>query len=115
MDHLLLQCPFSRQVWHDIIAWLSLSCTPPSHEPSLLDWWHTARQGTPQSMRKGLASMALLTPWMIRKHRNSCVFEGALPSTQDLVVKIKEEASPWAKAGAAGLRDIIPQTWDVHG
>uniref|UniRef100_A0A453BKJ8 Reverse transcriptase zinc-binding domain-containing protein n=1 Tax=Aegilops tauschii subsp. strangulata TaxID=200361 RepID=A0A453BKJ8_AEGTS len=84
MDHLLLRCPFSRQVWHDIIAWLRMPCTPPRHEPSLLDWWHTARQGTPQSMRKGLASMALLTPWMIWKHRNSCVFEGALPSAQDL-------------------------------
>uniref|UniRef100_A0A453MY60 Uncharacterized protein n=1 Tax=Aegilops tauschii subsp. strangulata TaxID=200361 RepID=A0A453MY60_AEGTS len=65
-------------------------------------------------MRKGLASMALLTPWMIWKHRNSCVFEGALPLAQDLVVKIKEEALLWAKVGAGGLRDIIPQTWDVH-
>ena len=60
------------------------------------------------------ASMALLTPWMIWKHRNECVFEGAQPTVGNLVAKIKDEAALWVKAGAAGLRDTMPQTWDVH-
>ncbi|KAE8771918.1 Serine/threonine-protein kinase SMG1 [Hordeum vulgare] len=42
MDHLLLHCPFSKQVWQDIIAWLRLPCTAPSRETSLLAWWHRA-------------------------------------------------------------------------
>uniref|UniRef100_A0A8I6Z4Y7 Reverse transcriptase zinc-binding domain-containing protein n=1 Tax=Hordeum vulgare subsp. vulgare TaxID=112509 RepID=A0A8I6Z4Y7_HORVV len=114
MDQLLLRCPFSRQVWQDVITWLRLPCTPPSHESFLLAWWHSAKQIIPQPMFKGFASMALLTPWMIRKHRNSCVFEGTQPSANDLVARIKDEASLWTKAGAAGLHVTIPQTWDVH-
>ena len=65
-------------------------------------------------MRKGLASITLLTPWMVWKMRNDCVFEGAQPLIHDLLVKIKEEARMWAKAGALGLRVILPSTWDVH-
>uniref|UniRef100_A0A453NVQ7 Uncharacterized protein n=1 Tax=Aegilops tauschii subsp. strangulata TaxID=200361 RepID=A0A453NVQ7_AEGTS len=62
-------------------------------------------------MHKGLASIALLTPWMIWKHRNECVFKGSVSS---LVEKIKDEAALKAKAGASGLRNTLPQTWDVH-
>jgi hypothetical protein len=31
-----------------------------------------------------------------------------------LLDRIREEAVLWAKVGAAGLRVIIPSTWDVH-
>ena len=79
-----------------------------------MDWWCNARQSTPKPMHKGLASAALLIPWMTWKHRNDCVFNAATPSTNILVNKIKDEAALWARAGALGLRAIIPQTWDVH-
>ena len=51
---------------------------------------------------------------MIWKQRNECIFEGAQPLVQVLVSKIKEEAKQWARAGAHGLRVILPPTWDVH-
>ena len=114
MHHLMIACPFSKGVWHDVLSWLRLTCRPPDDEPSLDDWWRSARQGTPTQLRKGLASIALLTPWMIWKHRNSCVFDKARPSAQALVAEIKEEAKLWARAGAKGLRVLLPYTWDVH-
>jgi hypothetical protein len=64
--------------------------------------------------RKGLASAALLTPWLIWKQRNECIFEGAQPSVQSLVARIKDEAALWARAGAKGLEVVLPSTWDVH-
>ena len=112
--HLLLECPFSRQAWHEILAWLRLTTSAPTNEASLKDWWQQARQDTPKSLRKGLASIALLMPWMIWKHRNECVFDDNLPSIHSLINKVKEEAALWARAGAAGLRAILPRTWDVH-
>ena len=79
-----------------------------------MDWWVQAKQNTPKQLRKGLGSITLLTPWMVWKHRNDCVFEGARPTIHTLVDKIKDEARLWATAGAKGLRVILPSTWDVH-
>ena len=79
-----------------------------------MDWWLRVKQSTPKPMHKGLATAALLVPWMIWKHRNDCVFEGARPSAPALLDKIKVEATDWAKAGARGLRALLPPTWDVH-
>jgi hypothetical protein len=114
MHHLMLECPFTRQTWHEVLAWLRMTARPPDGEPSLIDWWHHARQDTPAPLRKGLASATLLIPWMIWKHRNSCVFDGAQPSLQLLLQNIKDELRAWARAGAQGLRVVLPQTWDVH-
>lgn len=96
------------------LSWLRMTYQPPSDEATLLDWWHAARQSTPKPLHKGLASTTLLVPWMIWKHRNESVFERAHPSVTDLSNKIREEAASWVKAGAKGLRDAIPTTWDVH-
>jgi hypothetical protein len=45
---------------------------------------------------------------MLWKHRNDCVFDRAQPSTRTLLANIREEASLWARAGALGLRAILP-------
>ena len=114
MQHLLLECPFSRQAWHKILAWLRVPIAAPSQENSLAEWWANAKTNTPKMMRKGLASMALLVPWMIWKLRNDYIFDGAQPLMHSLLSKIKEEARVWAQAGALGLRVLLPPTWDVR-
>jgi hypothetical protein len=115
MQHLLVECAFSRQIWHETIAWLRIPCSvPTATTTSLLDWWHEAKQDIPKQMHKGLSTAALLVPWMIWKQRNSCVFEGAQASISNTLQLIKEEAMQWARAGALGLRTLLPQTWDVH-
>jgi hypothetical protein len=115
MHHLMLTCPFSRQIWHDVLAALRLTCrTPGPGDASLFSWLALAKQATPKPMRKGLHTMALLLPWLLWKHRNGCVFDKARPSASSLLNTIKEEARLWAQAGALGLRDILPQNWDVH-
>jgi hypothetical protein len=93
---------------------LQMTCQPPNHEASLDDWWQAAKQVTPKPMRKSLASMTLLIAWMLWKQRNACVFDGENPSTNLLHSKIRTEAALWTKAGAKGLRVILPPTWDVH-
>jgi nuclear pore complex protein Nup210 len=61
----------------------------------LFEWLAEAKLATPH---KGLGIAALLLPWMIWKHQNGCVFEGAQPSISRLMAKIKEEAALWAQA-----------------
>ncbi|EMS49852.1 SWI/SNF complex subunit SWI3C [Triticum urartu] len=100
--------------WHETLAWLRIPAPIPSQEPSLTDWWRQANEDTPPTLRKALKSVALLVPWMIWKHRNSCVFDNAMPFLNTLLDSIKDEARSWAAAGAPGLRLVLPQTWDVH-
>lgn len=108
IQHLFFGCSFSKQVWLEILSGLRLTCRVPDDEENLMEWWSKARQHTTKPMRKGLASVALLIPWMTWKHHNDCVFNAATPSTSALVSKIKDEAALWA------LRAILPNTWDVH-
>lgn len=78
-----------------------------------MDWWQQAKLDTPKPLRKGLASAALLM-WLIWKQWNERIFEGAQPSVQNLVARIKDEAALWARAGAKGLRVVLPSAWDLH-
>src|SRR4051794_26973080 len=108
MQHLLITCPFSRQVWYDALAWLGLPCRPPESEPPLYDWWGSAKRATPKPMRKGLASPTPLVAWMIWKQRNACLFDKEHPSVPQLNARIRVEAALWARAGALG--PLIPCT-----
>jgi hypothetical protein len=92
-----------------MIAWLRIPCLPPEGKDTLTDWWRSVRRHTPKQMHKGLASTALLIPWMVWKHRNECIFDGIQPSFAALMTKIKNEATMWARAGALGLRAICPR------
>jgi nuclear pore complex protein Nup210 len=48
----------------------------------------------PKHIRKGLASITLLTPWpawMLWKHRDDCVFNGAQPSIDNVISKSRKK------------------------
>jgi hypothetical protein len=98
IQHLMIGCCFSRQVWFEILSWLRATCRMPEHNDTLLSWWCQAKQATPKALRKGLASIALLTPWLIWKQRNDCVFNGAEPFVSNVVAKVKAKAGPLGKS-----------------
>jgi hypothetical protein len=61
IQHLLVECSFTRQIWHETIAWLRLPCSAPTTTTtSLLDWWQEAKQNVPRQMLKGLTSLRFL-------------------------------------------------------
>ena len=114
IQHLFLACPFARQTWHIILDWLHIPAPIPNQESTVMEWWLRAKELTPPAHLKALKSIALLVPWMLWKHRNACVFDNTTPSLELLVDRIKDEIQCWAKAGAQGLRVVLPTTWDVH-
>lgn len=53
-----------------------------------------------------LNSLIILGVWIIWKHRNACVFEGAAPSVTSIMREFKDEYSLWCLAGAKKLQDL---------
>ncbi|GJN10169.1 hypothetical protein PR202_ga28239 [Eleusine coracana subsp. coracana] len=53
--------------------------------------------------RKGVNSLIILGAWIIWKHRNACVFEGAAPSVHTILREVKDEQSLWCMASAKRL------------
>jgi hypothetical protein len=61
MRHLLIECSFTKQIWHEALAWLRIPCRPPEDaDASIFAWLDTAKRSAPKPMRKGLG---LLRCW----------------------------------------------------
>jgi hypothetical protein len=56
-----------------------------------------------EKQRKGFKSLVVLGAWVIWKHRNMCVFNGAAPSVSAALLVAREEALMWTLAGAKGM------------
>lgn len=108
MHHLLAGCSFSGQTWHKILSWVRATVDIPSPDTPFHTWWTTSCNQTTASMRKGLSSLIILTAWWLWKHCNGCVFDGDRPSITLISDTIKDEVRLWAKAGANGLQNILP-------
>jgi hypothetical protein len=55
-----------------------------------------------------MASLTLLTVWVIWEERNARIFKHKLSPTFVILDKIKCEARLWAIAGAKRLGDLMP-------
>jgi hypothetical protein len=74
VDHLFLQCAFSREVWFRVLqrcGWAHLS--PEPHD-QLIDWWLTARKRVTKPRRRAFDSTAIGVTWNIWLQRNEKVF-----------------------------------------
>ena len=75
INHLLLHCVFSREVWFRVLQGLGLQAVAPQlTETSLEDWWNTACSRVEGPVKKGLNSVIILVAWSLWIHRNRCVF-----------------------------------------
>nr|XP_040244144.1 uncharacterized protein LOC120963549 [Aegilops tauschii subsp. strangulata] len=109
MHHLFAACPFSRQIWHEVLSWCRSTATIPDSDTPFVDWWIDACSTLPAALRKGLNSIIALTAWALWKHQNGCVFDQLHPSIASLLRSIQEDARLWASAGANGLATMISE------
>jgi len=81
IQHLSITCVVARQVWFRLFTPLNLAdSVPRQNELSFADWWHTTISRVSKEHGKGVNTLIILEAWIIWKHRNACVFEGASPS-----------------------------------
>ena len=108
IQHILVGCVFTRQIWSLILQPLHLSdLTPSVSETRFSLWWKRALSAVPKGIRKGLNSLIILVSWEVWKHRNSCVFENARPNISLLLQTVSDEINIWGMAGAFKLQELL--------
>jgi hypothetical protein len=97
MNHLLVSCVFSREVWFNILKTVDLQHLSPSLDSSSFDdWWEnvsmTLISPSNKKLRKGLNSLIILGAWAIWIHRNQCVFNGEQPRASKVINWVMAES-----------------------
>ena len=102
MHHLLIGCPFSRRVWHDVLV---CRATVPAltEDVDFLLYWASVTSTSLVGHQKCLVSLVILMAWSIWCFQNMCPFDNARPLALQLMLAIQEETKAWALAGAHGL------------
>jgi hypothetical protein len=108
VEHLLMQCPYAREVWFRCLRGLELQVQEPRQKSTLEDWWGTARARFRSKERKSFDSFVILTCWKLWKHRNAHVFNNIrLQCTAALLAQqISEEFAVWRSVSVGGGRAI---------
>jgi hypothetical protein len=96
VDHLLLGCVFTRQLWHALLASLGLETLVPEAEENIAHWWLAKRLVLDIASRPIFDSVFLLIAWNTWKHRNGIVFvSGASPDVARAKEDSLREAHDW--------------------
>ena len=107
IDHILASCVFSRTVWSLLFCrYRLLDVSPSPDDKGFFDWWMRVIALFPEQVKQGLNLLITLGAWMLWKHWNNCVFNGANPNTQLVIRTFLEEAHLWCFAGAKGLAHL---------
>jgi hypothetical protein len=92
IDHLLLSCVFSRQIWFYVLEKFGLQALAPQpDEHSFEEWWDQASRRIPVQVSKGLNSIVILVAWSLWNQRYRCVFDGLQPNLSRLLSTMRDE------------------------
>jgi hypothetical protein len=99
MEHIILGCVFSREVWSSCLRSFRLHDLVIVQESAIMEWWIFSRKQLPKSIRRGFDSLFFLMGWALWKERNARTFCATSRSPSQLVHDIKEEINLWIAAG----------------
>jgi hypothetical protein len=98
-DHLLLNCVYSREVWHRLLRSVGFQAWAPQGHDTLAFWWQDRRANAPSHLHKSFDSALMLVAWSLWKERNRRVFDGTSLLSHRLHHLIVEEVDSWIAAG----------------
>jgi len=87
MNHIILSCVYSREVWHILLSRLHLADAVTVQEGVIL-WWLRSRKLVDKQLRKDFDSLLFLVGWNCGKNET---FGGPQASPVDSARKILEE------------------------
>jgi hypothetical protein len=99
LDHLLLQCPFSRIIWFEVLKGLDRTSLLPTNVDDLLEWWPRVLESWPTKLKPQACSLFLLVLRSIWIEQNNRIFKNKSRSEALLLDAIVEEADRWKLVG----------------
>jgi hypothetical protein len=102
-SHLTLQCPFSRQIWHDILLLFGLQAHTPDSEASIAHCWLELSSAMPDHNHREINSLIVLVARALWLKRNSRVFDKFATMPMEVCRKICAEFDLWKVAKICGL------------
>jgi len=106
IDHILLGCAYSREVWATWMDWLHLPNVDVRPQP-FMEWWLSNRKRVDKHFRRGFDSIVFLIGWMLWKQRNARTFDGSTRTARELAVDIRLVAEDWRMAGYRQLGILL--------
>lgn len=107
MDHIVLGCVYSREVWSICLAKYHLQGLIEVHQENIMSWWVDSRRGLPKVIRRAFDSLLFLIGWSLWKERNAHTFNGTTRSPVVLAEQIVEEAGLWTAASFRRLSALM--------
>nr|XP_040251384.1 uncharacterized protein LOC120968563 [Aegilops tauschii subsp. strangulata] len=97
INHILLTCVLSREVWTHICHALEEPTWAPGGEEVLSTWCQDRAKH--DLCIKTSRAIILLGLWQLWKHRNTVVFDNAAPSVAMVMRQVEQEGRAWWSAG----------------
>lgn len=108
IQHVLTAYVFARQIWFFLFRRFGLpNVTPQPDDHVFSGWWLRTSNRFAEPVRHGLNSLVILSAWLLWKHRNNCVFNGATPCVSRVLHQARDEARLWCDARAKGLSQLV--------
>jgi hypothetical protein len=108
VNHVLVLCPYARQVWCRVLHIADLRIADPGFTGNLQRWWMEARKRVRRIDRKCFDSMVISTAWMLWKERNARAFgnTGEQKTIDQMVTQIRDDFHLWERAKRGWRLDI---------
>uniref|UniRef100_A0A0E0DT58 Reverse transcriptase domain-containing protein n=1 Tax=Oryza meridionalis TaxID=40149 RepID=A0A0E0DT58_9ORYZ len=95
IDHILIGCPESLQLWWTVLSSLRLPQCFPSGDVSFHEWQCSCRLKVRREHCRGFDTIVTLGAWSIWKERNNRVFNNCSRPWSEVVVGMAQEAALW--------------------
>jgi hypothetical protein len=108
MDHLLVACPYAREIWFKALRCCGWKGLATMHHISFTDWWLLMRNGIPKQRRKAFDSFIVLCAWSIWLERNARVFDGRTSSPTVKLKALWALCELWCRARFVSRSCLVP-------
>jgi hypothetical protein len=107
IDHLFLQCAFSREVWFKVLRRCGWHHFAPDPFDCLVDWWLTSKKLVTKPRHRALDSMVISVCWSIWLQRNERLFSREISDPTSVAGSSWNMLAMWARASLVDWSRLV--------